>query len=190
MVERRAEWRSWSQDVAARRLIFIDETWAKTNMTRLRGRARRGERLVAKTPHGHWQTTTLIAALGLAGIRCSTVVDGAINGDVFEAFVEHVLVPELESGDIVVMDNLSSHKRERVRKLVEATGAQLRYLPPYSPDLNPIEQVFSKIKQLLRKLARRTQDALWGSMQTVLDAVTPTDATNCFQHAGYSLHVD
>lgn len=159
-------------------------------MTRLRGRAPRGERLVDKTPHGHWKTTTLIAALGLAGIRCSTVVDGAINGDVFEAFVQHVLVPELESGDIVMMDNLSSHKRERVRKLIEATGAQLRYLPPYSPDLNPIEQVFSKIKQLLRKLARRTQDALWRSMQTVLDAVTHTDATNCFQHAGYSLHVD
>jgi transposase len=158
-------------------------------MTRLRGRAPRGERVVAKTPHGHWKTTTLIAALGLAGIRCSTVVDGAINADVFEAFIEHVLVPELQPGDVVVMDNLSSHKRARVRRLIEATGAQLRYLPPYSPDLNPIEQVFSKIKQQLRKLARRTQEALWESMQAVLDTVTVSDATNCYRHAGYSLRV-
>jgi len=170
-------------------LIFIDETWAKTNMTRLRGRAPRGQRLVDKTPHGHWMTTTLIAALGLGGMRCSTVVDGAVNGDVFQAFVEHVLVPELKSGDIVVMDNLSSHKRVRVRELIEETGAELRFLPPYSPDMNPIEMVFSKIKQLLRTLANRTRDALWGSMQSVLDAVTSSDAQNCFRHAGYPLRV-
>jgi len=170
-------------------LIFIDETWAKTNMTRLRGRAPRGQRLVDKTPHGHWMTTTLIAALGLGGMRCSTVVDGAVNGDVFQAFVEHVLVPELKSGDIVVMDNLSSHKRVRVRELIEETGAELRFLPPYSPDMNPIEMVFSKIKQLLRTLANRTRDALWGSMQSVLDAVTSSDAKNCFRHAGYPLRV-
>ncbi len=170
-------------------MIFIDETWAKTNMTRLRGRAPRGQRLVDKTPHGHWMTTTLIAALGLGGMRCSTVVDGAVNGDVFQAFVEHVLVPELKSGDIVVMDNLSSHKRVRVRELIEETGAELRFLPPYSPDMNPIEMVFSKIKQLLRTLANRTRDALWGSMQSVLDAVTSSDAQNCFRHAGYPLRV-
>jgi len=170
-------------------LIFIDETWAKTNMTRLRGRAPRGQRLVDKTPHGHWMTTTLIAALGLGGMRCSTVVNGAVNGDVFQAFVEHVLVPELKSGDIVVMDNLSSHKRVRVRELIEETGAELRFLPPYSPDMNPIEMVFSKIKQLLRTLANRTRDALWGSMQSVLDAVTSSDAQNCFRHAGYPLRV-
>ncbi len=134
-------------------------------------------------------TTTLIAALGLGGMRCSTVVDGAVNGDVFQAFVEHVLVPELKSGDIVVMDNLSSHKRVRVRELIEETGAELRFLPPYSPDMNPIEMVFSKIKQLLRTLANRTRDALWGSMQSVLDAVTSSDAQNCFRHAGYPLRV-
>ena len=133
-------------------MIFIDETWAKTNMTRLRGRAPRGQRLVDKTPQGHWKTTTLIAALGLEGMQCSTVVDGAVNGDVFEAFVEQVLVPELKPGDVVIMDNLSSHKPARVRELIEATQAELRYLPPYSPDLNPIEMVFSKIKQLLRTL--------------------------------------
>lgn len=156
-------------------------------MTRLRGRAPRGQRLIAKTPHGHWKTTTLIAALGLTGIRGSMVVDGAINGDVFEAFIEHVLAPELRPGDVVIMDNLSSHKRERVRKLIESCDATLKFLPPYSPDLNPIEMVFSKIKQSLRSLAARTQETLWGAMQSVLDAVTVSDATNCFRHAGYTL---
>ncbi len=159
-------------------------------MTRLRGRAPRGQRLIDKTPHGHWQTTTLIAALGIEGMQCSTVVDGAVNGDVFEAFVEQVLTPQLKPGDIVVMDNLSSHKRVRVRELIEARRAKLMYLPPYSPDLNPIELVFSKIKQLLRTLQTRTKDALWRSMQTVLDAVTPSDAINGFRQAGYTLHVD
>ena len=159
-------------------------------MTRLRGRAPRGQRLIDKTPHGHWQTTTLIAALGMAGVRCSTVVDGAVNGDVFEAFVEQVLVPQLRPGDLVIMDNLSSHKRVRVRELIETRQAKLLYLPPYSPDLNPIELVFSKIKQLLRKLKTRTRDALWTSMQAVLDTVTISDAVNCFRHAGYTLRHD
>lgn len=168
-------------------MIFIDETWTKTNMTRLRGRAPKGERLIDKTPHGHWQTTTLIAALGVQGVRCSMVVDGAVNADIFESFVEHVLVPELRSGDIVIMDNLSSHKRARTRELIEATGAGLEYLPPYSPDLNPIEMVFSKLKQLLRSLGLRTRDVLWSSMQSVLDAITAADASNCFEHCGYSL---
>ena len=171
-------------------MIFIDETWAKTNMTRIRGRAPRGERLTAKIPHGHWQTTTLIAALGIDGILCSTVVDGAVNGDIFEAFLERVLVPELRPGDIVIMDNLSSHKRLRTRQLIESTGALLLFLPPYSPDLNPIEHVFSKLKQLLRSLAYRTRQMLWRSMQSVLDTVTPTEARNCFRHCGYSLHLD
>jgi transposase len=158
-------------------------------MTRLRGRAPRGRRLIAKTPHGHWQTTTLIAALGIEGIRCATVVDGAINADIFEAFVARVLVPALKPGDIVIMDNLSSHKRDAVREHIEAAGAELRYLPAYSPDLNPIEMVFSKIKQRLRTLALRTRDALWRSMQSVLDTVTPPDAIHCFRHAGYTLGV-
>lgn len=170
-------------------MIFIDETWAKTNMTRLRGRAPRGERLIDKTPHGHWQTTTLIAALGVEGIRCSTVVDGAVNADVFESFVAHVLAPELRSGDVVVMDNLSSHKRARTRALIEATGAELEFLPPYSPDLNPIEMIFSKVKQLLRSLGLRLRDALWSSMQSVLDQITPSDARNCFERCGYSLRL-
>jgi len=170
-------------------LIFIDETWAKTNMTRLRGRAPVGERLMAKVPHGHWKTTTLIAALGIEGIRCSTVVDGAVNADAFEAFVEQVLVPELQPGDVVVMDNLSSHKRHRTRELIEATGAELAYLPPYSPDLNPIELVFAKIKQLLRSLAYRTRQALWQAMQSVLDKISGSDAAHCFRHCGYTLQM-
>jgi transposase len=159
-------------------------------MTRLRGRAPRGQRLIDKTPHGHWKTTSLIAALGIAGVRCSTVVDGAVNRDVFEAFVEQVLAPELRPGDVVVMDNLSSHKGEKIRRLIEDRGASLEFLPPYSPDLNPIEMVFAKIKQLLRSLGCRTRDALWTAMQSVLDAITPSDALNCFRHCGYSLHED
>ena len=187
VVERRREWSSEQPKRDVRRLIFIDETWAKTNMTRLRGRSPRGERLVDKTPHGHWKTTTLIAALGVEGIRCSMVVDGAVNGDVFESFVEHVLVPELGAGDVVVMDNLSSHKRVRTRELIEGAGAAVEFLPPYSPDLNPIEMIFSKLKQLLRSLGSRSRERLWTSMQTVLDQVTPGDAQNCFEHCGYSL---
>ena len=173
-----------------RRLIFIDETWTKTNMTRRRGRAPRGQRLVEKVPHGHWQTTTLIAALGIEGVRCSTVVDGAVNGDVFEAFVEQVLVAQLKPGDVVVMDNLSSHKRQRTRERIESAGAELRFLPPYSPDLNPIELIFAKIKHLLRSLACRTRDTLWEAMQSVLDQITPSDASNSFRHCGYTLQTD
>jgi len=180
---------SWVRRVKQRRRE-TGETWAKTNMTRLRGRAPRGERLIDKTPHGHWMTTTLIAALGITGLRCSTVVNGAVNGDVFVAFIEQVLAPELKPGDIVIMDNLSSHKVARVRQLIDATGAALRYLPPYSPDLNPIENVFSKIKQRLRRLAHRTRDTLWNAMQSVLDQVTPSDAINCYRHAGYTLQID
>lgn len=156
-------------------------------MTRLRGRALSGDRLVAKVPHGHWKTTTLIAALGIDGIQCSTVVDGAVNADVFESFIEQVLVPTLRPGDVVIMDNLSSHKRQRTRTLIEAAGAELVYLPPYSPDLNPIEMVFSKIKQTLRSLALRTRETLWTTMQAVLDRITPSDAANCFRHCGYTL---
>jgi transposase len=156
-------------------------------MTRLRGRAPRGERLLAKIPHGHWQTTTVIGALGIAGVRCSMVIDGAVTRDLFDAFCEQVLAPQLQPGDVVVLDNLSSHKGVRARAAIEAAGAELIFLPPYSPDLNPIEMIFAKIKQLLRSLACRTLDALWASMQSVLDAVTPTDALNCFAHCGYTL---
>lgn len=159
-------------------------------MTRLRGRSPVGQRLVAKVPHGHWRTTTLIAALSTAGIRCSTVVDGAINADVFEAFVAQVLVPQLRPGDVVILDNLSSHKRALTRALIEAAGATLLFLPPYSPDLNPIEMIFAKIKQALRSIACRTRDALWNAMQGVLDRITATDSANCYRHCGYTLQLD
>lgn len=153
-------------------------------MTRLRGRAPRGERLVAKVPHGHWKTTTVVAALDVAGVRCSMQIEGPIDADSFEAFVEHVLAPGLAPGDVVVMDNLSSHKGPRVRRLIESRGAQLVYLPPYSPDFNPIELAFSKIKQALRSLGARTKAALWDAMQGVLDRVTPADAAAFFRHCG------
>jgi transposase len=170
------------------KLVFIDETWAKTNMTRPRGRAPIGDRLVEKLPHGHWKTTTLIAALDCGGIRCSTTVDGAINAAVFEAFVAQVLVPSLGAGDVVVMDNLSSHKAAVVRQLIQTAGAHLLYLPPYSPDMSPIEPAFSKIKQRLRSLGYRKGGQLWNRMQSVLDTVTTSDATNFFLHCGYPLH--
>jgi transposase len=156
-------------------------------MTRLRGRAPIGQRLLARIPFGHWKTTTLIAALDSNGVRCSTVVDGAVNGDVFEAFVKQVLLPQLTPGDVVILDNLSSHRRASIQTLIESAGAQLLFLPPYSPDLNPIELVFSKIKQLLRSLACRTREALWKTMQSVLDQVTTSDAANCFRLCGYTL---
>ena len=154
-------------------------------MTRLRRRAPRGQRLIDKTPHGHWQTTTLIAALGLEGIRCSTVVDGAVNGDVFEAFVEQVLVPQLKPGDIVVMDNLSSHKVAGVREAIESVGASVWYLPPYSPDMNPIEKMWSKVKTWLRRVAARTVEGL---IHAVGDAFRAVDAEECrayFRSCGY-----
>jgi transposase len=171
------------------KLVFVDETWAKTNMTRTRGRAPLGERLVAAVPHGHWKTTTLVAALGHAGVRCSMTLDGAVNRDAFEAFVEKVLVPALSPGDVVVMDNLSSHKGPRVRDPVGSAGATLLYLPPYSPDLNPIELAFSKLKQLMRSAAHRTVDALWSDVQRMLDLITPDDAANYIRHCGYTLQV-
>ena len=156
-------------------------------MARLRGRAPRGQRLKVKVPHGHWKTTTLIAALGIDGIVCSTTVDGAVNGDLFEAFVRRVLVPHLRPGDTVVMDNLSSHKRASTIRRIEETGAVVEFLPPYSPDYNPIENVFSKVKNTLRTLACRSWQELWQKMQWVLDQVTPSDARNCFRHCGYTL---
>jgi transposase len=167
--------------------VFIDETWAKTNMTRLRGRAPLGERLIAKVPHGHWKTTTLIAALDHNGMRCSTTVDGAVNRDVFEAFIEQVLAPTLKLGDIIVMDNLSSHKGQRIRTMIESTGATLLFLPPYSPDLNPIELAFSKLKQLLRSAAHRTMGSLWQDIQRMLELITNQDAVNFLRHCGYGL---
>jgi transposase len=158
-VKRREAWFDNQPELDPERLVFIDETWASTNMARLRGRAPKGERLRASIPHGHWRTTTFVAGLRLTGMVAPMVLDGPINGHAFQAYVDQVLVPELRPGDIVIMDNLGSHKGHTVRSAIEATGAMLLYLPPYSPDFNPIENAFSKLKALLRKAAERTVDA-------------------------------
>jgi len=154
-------------------------------MTRLRGRAPRGQRVIEAVPHGHWKTTTLIAALGFHGMRCALVLDGAVNALAFQAFVQHVLTPNLRPNDLVVFDNLSSHKGPRVAELIRAAGADLVYLPPYSPDLNPIELAFSKVKQALRSLAARNVAEQWRGVQPILDRVTASDATGFFRHCGY-----
>jgi transposase len=165
--------------------VFIDETWATTSMARRHGRARRGQRLVAAVPHGHWKTTTFLAALRHDGITAPCVFDGAINGERFLAWVEQALVPTLGAGDLVIMDNLGAHKVEGVREAIEARGARLLYLPPYSPDLNPIEQVFAKLKALLRTAATRTVDALWHAIGQALDAFSPAECARYLAHAGY-----
>jgi transposase len=167
------------------RLIFIDETWLNTKMARLRGRAPRGERLRAGLPHGHWRTTTFVAGLRLSGIDAPMVIDGPINGESFLAYVRQVLVPTLRPGDVVIMDNLGSHKSAAVRAAIAAAGAELRFLPPYSPDFNPIENAFAKLKPLLRKAAARTRDALWTAVAAAIDAFTPVECANYFAAAGY-----
>jgi transposase len=154
-------------------------------MTRRYGRAPVGERLVGTVPHGHWQTTTFVAALGIAGMTAPMVIDGAMTGDLFEAYVGQVLGPTLVPGDVVVMDNLSSHKRARVRELIEAAGCTVLFLPPYSPDLNPIELAFAKLKALLRKAGKRTVDELWEFLGQALDAFSPEECCNYFRHCGY-----
>jgi transposase len=154
-------------------------------MARLRGRARKGERLRAGIPHGHWKTTTFVAGLRLTGMTAPMVLDGPINAAAFLAYVEQVLVPELSHGDIVVMDNLASHKGKAVREAIEAAGAKLVFLPPYSPDFNPIENAFAKLKALLRKAAERTVDGLWAAIGILLDAFTSKECANYFKAAGY-----
>lgn len=181
----RGDWRAGQAALDVDRLVFVDETWASTNMGRRYGRAPLGERLVVPVPHGHWKTTTFLAALRVGGLTAPLVIDGAINGDLFVAYVEQVLVPALRPGDVVVMDNLSSHKRARVREAIEAAGGRLLYLPPYSPDLNPIEQVFAKLKALVRKAGKRTVDELWQFLGQALDAFSPEECRNYFRHCGY-----
>lgn len=182
---RREAWFDNQPDLDPERLVFIDETWASTNMARLRGRAPKGERLRAGIPHGHWRTTTFVAGLRLTGMVAPMVLDGPINGHAFQAYVDQILVPELRPGDIVIMDNLGSHKGRGVRAAIEAVGAMLLYLPPYSPDFNPIENAFSKLKALLRKAAERTVDALWDTIGTLIQVFTATECANFFAAAGY-----
>jgi transposase len=167
------------------RLVFLDETWATTNMARRYGRAPRGERVIASVPHGHWKTSTFVAGLRDDAITAPLVIDGAMNGETFRAYIEQFLAPTLAPGDIVIMDNLSSHKVTGVRQAIEARGASLIYLPAYSPDLNPIEQAFAKLKALLRKAAPRTVEALWTVIGESLSAFSPGECANYLANAGY-----
>jgi transposase len=185
VLKRRQAWFDGQTDLDPERLVFIDETWASTNMTRTHGRAPRGERLRMAVPHSHWKTTTLVAGLGAGGVVAPWVLDGAINGDAFETYVARVLVPELKRGDVIIMDNLSSHKRPQVKALIEAVGARLLFLPPYSPDFNPIEKAFAKLKTLLRKAAERTVEGLWSVIGRLIDLITPAEARNYFESCGY-----
>ena len=182
---RRAAWIVEQVGWEPSRLVFIDESGARTNLTRQYGRCLRGRRLVAYAPHGHWKTTTLVVALREDGLTAPMVLDGAMNGRAFLAYVRQVLVPVLRPGDLVVLDNLSSHKSVSVREAIEQVGAHLVYLPPYSPDLNPIELAFSKLKWLLRSAAERTVNALWSRLGQLLDAFPPQQCRNYFRHCGY-----
>lgn len=181
----REAWFEAQPDLDPERLVFIDETGLNTKMARLRGRCRRGERLRMAVPHGHWRTTTFVAGLRLGGLDAPMLIDGAMNGDAFLAYVRRVLVPRLRPGDIVVMDNLGCHKSAAVRAAIQASGAELRFLPPYSPDLNPIEFAFSKLKAHLRKIASRTKHALWSAVAAALDTFTPAECANLFTATGY-----
>ena len=187
MARRRAQWTKYQGRIDPYRLVFIDETWTKTNMAPLRGWAPLGIRLAAKVPHGHWNTTTFLAALRHDRIDAPWLLDGPIDGESFQIYVEKVLVPTLRPGDIVIMDNLGSHKSKAVRRLIRAAGAKLIFLPKYSPDLNPIEQVFAKLKHLLRKAAARTVDAICKAIGQLLGAFTPGECANYFRKAGYAL---
>ena len=172
-------------DLDPSRLVFIDETGASTKIARARGRSPRGERCRAAIPHGHWKTTTFVGALRLDGMSAPMVLDGPMHGDAFFAYVEQVLAPTLRPGDVVIMDNLPAHKGARIRDAIEKTGARLRFLPPYSPDFNPIELAFSKLKAFLKKHAPRTIDHLWRLIGEAIDLFTQKECTNYFAAAGY-----
>jgi len=167
------------------RLVFVDESGAKTNMTRLYGRAMAGKRAIDNTPCGHWCTTTMLSSVRLDGSTACMVVDGATNKEVFQAYVQRILLPTLKTGDIVVMDNLSAHKSQQVRELIKSVGAELWYLPAYSPDLNPIEKMWSKIKSILRTLKARTEEALIRAIAKALEMVTASNVKGWFESCGY-----
>jgi transposase len=186
VARRRARWKRYQGRIDPARLVFIDETWAKTNMAPLRGWAPKGKRLIGRAPHGHWRTMTFIAALRHDRIDAPFVLDGPINGAAFRAYVEHVLVPTLKPGDIVVLDNLGSHKGQAVRDAIRKAKSHLLFLPPYSPDLNPIEQMFAKLKHLLREASERTIEATWKRIGTLLNRFTSDECANYLANAGYA----
>ncbi|MBB3649174.1 transposase [Rhizobium sp. BK619] len=186
VARRRQRWRSWQAGLDPRRLVFIDETWIKTNMAPLRGWGPKGKRLRSFAPHGHWRTLTFLGALRCDRLAAPCVFDGPINGECFRAYVEQQLVPVLKPGDIVVMDNLGSHKSVAIRQMIRNAGARLWYLPPYSPDLNPIEQAFAKIKHWMRLAQKRTINDTWRHIGHLVTTIEPSECSNYFDNAGYA----
>ena len=185
VAQRRATWVVQQAGLDPQKLLFLDEFGAKTNLTRTHGRSLCGTRLVAKVPYGHWKSTTFVAALGLRGWVAPLTIDGALNGELFLAYVEQHLAPQVSPGDVLILDNLSCHKVAGVRESLQRVGADVLYLPPYSPDFNPIEQAFSKLKRLLRSAAPRTVDALWQACGAELSKFTTTEFHNYLAHCGY-----
>ena len=185
VARRRAQWLKFRPCVDPSRLVFIDETWTKTNMAPLRGWAPKGQRLPGKAPFAHWNTMTFLAALRRDRVEAPWLLNGPINGERFQIYVEQVLVPTLAKGDVVIMDNLGSHKAKAVRSAIRHAGAKLLFLPKYAPDLNPIEQLFAKLKHHLRQAQARSQDAVCHAIAKVLETVTASECSNYFAHAGY-----
>ena len=186
VVAARQAWQAEQPCLPMGRLVFVDESRASTDMTPIRGRSRKGTRCIGHAPYGHWKTTTFICGLRTVGLVAPLVIDGPINGDIFRAWVEQMLVPVLQPGDMIVLDNLRSHKVAGIEEAIHAAGAQLLYLPPYSPDYNPIEQVFSKLKTLLRKAAARTVNDLWSTIGNLLSQFASDECAQYIRHAGYS----
>jgi transposase len=186
IARKRRRWKSHQGQIEVSRLVFIDETWIKTNMAPLRGWGPRGERLAAKVPYGHWKTLTFVAALRHDRVDAPFVIDGPINGELFALYVQTVLAPTLNEGDVVILDNLGSHKGKAAREAIRKRRAHLIFLPPYSPDLNPIEQLFAKLKHLMRKAQERTHEATWRKVGELLDLVSPTECTNYLRNSGYA----
>lgn len=184
---RRAEWRAGQVGLDPARLVFVDETWASTNMARRYGWGPTAGRVIGRVPHGHWQTTTFVAALRADGLTAPMVIDGALTGDLFVAYARRVLGPTLRPGDVVVMDNLACHKRADAIRAIEAVGCRVAFLPPYSPDLNPIELAFSKLKATLRQREERTVERLWTALGESLDWFPPDECRRYLRHAGYTL---
>jgi transposase len=186
IARKRERWKKHQARIDPRRLVFIDETWIKTNMAPLRGWGPRGQRLQARTPHGHWKTLTFIGALRIDRVDAPLVIDGPINGELFALYVEKVLAPTLAEGDIVILDNLGSHKGQAARQAIRRAGAHLLFLPPYSPDLNPIEQLFAKLKHMMRQAEPRTVEASWRKLGDLLHILSPTECANYLANAGYA----
>lgn len=181
----RAEWKESQPDLDPTKLVFLDETSASTKMARTHGRSSKGDRCIASVPHGHWKTTTFIAGLRVGAVTAPWLLDGPMDGEAFLLYVTEVLCPTLRPGDMVIADNLGSHKVSGVSQAIEATGARIRYLPAYSPDLNPIEMFFSKLKAHLRKAAHRDIDALWDGVAQIIKTPSPSECANYFAAAGY-----